>query len=356
MKVAVYSIALNEEKHVKRWYESTKEADYHVIADTGSTDKTVEIAKKLGIQVYTISVKPWRFDDARNASLALVPADADYCIAMDLDEVMRPGWRAELEKAFAEGIDKPRYKFVTDFNPDGTEKASFLGFRIHTRQNVRWVYPIHEVPTGYYRDKEETAKEYDIESWHLPDGAKSRGNYLPMLKKAAEEDANARNLYYLGREYFYHGMAKESTETLKCYLDVSIFPAEKSYALRILSKTDPDNAEEYLIKATEVYQSRESILALANYYYHQKRWAECNKVAKISLEQTVRTSEFMSEEWAWSHMADDLIAVSAWNLGKWDEALEYGIRALEISPNDERLQKNVMFYREKIDGNIRSDD
>ena len=85
MKVAVYSIVLNEEKHVKRWFESTKDADYHVIADTGSTYKTVEIAKKLGIQVYTISVKPWRFDDARNASLALVPADADYCIAMDLD-------------------------------------------------------------------------------------------------------------------------------------------------------------------------------------------------------------------------------------------------------------------------------
>jgi len=356
MKVAVYSIALNEEKHVQRWYESTKDADYHVIADTGSTDKTIEIAKKLGIQVYTISVKPWRFDDARNASLALVPADANYCIAMDLDEIMRPGWRNELEKAFAEGIDKPRYKFVTDFNPDGTEKASFLGFRIHTRNNVRWNYPIHEVPSGYYRDKEETSKEYDIESWHLPDGEKSRGNYLPMLQKAAEEDPNARNLYYLGREYFYHNMAEESTATLKRYLEVSVFPAEKSYALRILSKTDIDNAEEHLIKATEVYQSRESILALANYYYHQKRWAECNKVAKISLEQTVKTSEFMSEEWAWSHMSDDLIAVSAWNLEKWDEALEYGKRAVKISPNEERLQKNVMFYEEKVNGNIRSDD
>ena len=343
MKVAVYSIALNEEKHVKRWYESTKDADYHVIADTGSTDRTVEIAKELGIQVYAISIKPWRFDDARNASLALVPADADYCIAMDLDEIMRPGWRAELEKAFAEGIHKPRYRFVTDFNSDG----------IHTRSNVRWVYPIHEVPTGYYREGEETSKMFDIESWHLPDGEKSRGNYLPMLQKAAEEDANARNLYYLGREYFYHNMPAESTQTLKRYLEVSVFPAEKSYALRILSKMDPDNAEEHLMKATEVYQSRESILALANYYYHQKRWAECNKVAKISLEQTVRTSEFMSEEWAWSHMADDLIAVSAWNLEQWDEALEYGIKALEISPNDERLQKNVMFYREKVNANTK---
>ena len=156
------------------------------------------------------------------------------------------------------------------------------------------------------------------------------------------------SLYYLGREYFYHNKSLEATETLKKYLDVSTFPAEKSYALRILSKTDPDNAEEYLIKATEVYQSRESILALANYYYHQKKWQECNKVAKISLEQTVRTNEFLSEDWAWSHMADDLIAVSAWNLQNWQEAYEYGKRAVEITPTDERFQTNLKFYKEKV--------
>ena len=48
MKVAVYAIALNEEQFVERWFESAKEADYLLIADTGSKDKTVNIAKKLG--------------------------------------------------------------------------------------------------------------------------------------------------------------------------------------------------------------------------------------------------------------------------------------------------------------------
>ena len=37
MKIAVYTIALNEENFVKRWFESAKEADYLLIADTGST-------------------------------------------------------------------------------------------------------------------------------------------------------------------------------------------------------------------------------------------------------------------------------------------------------------------------------
>ena len=98
MKIAVYTIALNEEQFVERWYESAKEADYLMIADTGSTDGMVEKAKALGIVCHTISVKPWRFDDARNAALALLPDDIDYCISLDMDELLAPGWRDEMEK------------------------------------------------------------------------------------------------------------------------------------------------------------------------------------------------------------------------------------------------------------------
>jgi glycosyltransferase involved in cell wall biosynthesis len=91
MKLAVYTIALNEAKHVARWFQATKDADYHIIADTGSTDDTIKIAKKLGIKVYSVSINPFRFDDARNAALALVPSDADVCLSLDMDEVPEEG-------------------------------------------------------------------------------------------------------------------------------------------------------------------------------------------------------------------------------------------------------------------------
>ena len=112
MRVAVYTIALNEAQFVEPWFESAKEADYLLIADTGSTDDTVEKAKALGINVVSINIKPWRFDDARNASLAAVPLDIDYCISLDMDEVLIPGWRAELEKAHKQGLTRPRYKYT----------------------------------------------------------------------------------------------------------------------------------------------------------------------------------------------------------------------------------------------------
>ena len=70
MKVAVYTIALNEEQFVERWVASAREADVILIADTGSTDKTVELAESLGVTVVSVNITPWRFDMARNAALA----------------------------------------------------------------------------------------------------------------------------------------------------------------------------------------------------------------------------------------------------------------------------------------------
>ena len=47
-------------------------------------------------------------------------------------------------------------------------------------------------------------------------------------------------------------------------------------------------------------------------------------------------------------MADDLIAVSAWQLGDWKEAYKHGKKAVETSPDDERLVNNLAFYKERL--------
>src|ERR1700719_472229 len=100
MKIAVYTIARNEAAHAERWANSAVDADYRIVADTGSTDDTVERLTKAGVTVHRIAIRPWRFDDARNAAMALIPADVDVCLSMDMDEYLSPGWRSELEAAW----------------------------------------------------------------------------------------------------------------------------------------------------------------------------------------------------------------------------------------------------------------
>lgn len=350
MKVAVYTIAKNEEKHVKRWFESAKGADYFLICDTGSEDNTVQVAKDLGINVVECYVDPFRFDVARNYSLASLPKDIDWCIALDMDEMLVGDWRSELEKV-PDLVDRPYYRFITDWNEDGTPKHEFDGFRIHRRKNVYWHYPVHEVPRTY--GKKEVVEKYNIEVWHKPDKTKARSYYLPMLEAAAEENPDARNLYYLAREYYYKENYEKALEFFKRYVEISKFPEEKGFALRLMAKCDPNNAEEYLMQGTESFQSRESVLALANFYYEKKRWKECNYTAKIAFSIEKKTTGFISESWAWGHMAADLIAVSAWQLNNWKEALKFGKIAVKINPKDERLQKNLQFYQEKVNANTK---
>ena len=111
LKIAVYAISKNEAQFVERFCTSAAEADLILIADTGSTDNTVQLAKAAGAQVPEITITPWRFDKAREAALALVPRDIDICISLDLDEVLERGWRAEIERVWQSDTTRLCYKF-----------------------------------------------------------------------------------------------------------------------------------------------------------------------------------------------------------------------------------------------------
>src|SRR5271165_5855571 len=58
-------------------------ADEIVIADTGSTDHTIEIARTMGARVISI---PWEDDFARARNLSLAEVTADWVLSMDADE------------------------------------------------------------------------------------------------------------------------------------------------------------------------------------------------------------------------------------------------------------------------------
>src|SRR5579859_1289913 len=100
MKIAVYAIALNEAAFAERFMASCRDADLVLVADTGSNDPTAEILTDLGADVRSLRIEPWRFDAARNAALALLPADIDVCVSLDLDQTLAPGWRPLLEAAW----------------------------------------------------------------------------------------------------------------------------------------------------------------------------------------------------------------------------------------------------------------
>ena len=220
-KIAVYAIAKNEEKFVKRWYESMKEADSIYVLDTGSDDNTVSLLQELGVNVVTKKIIPWRFDVARNESLKLVPDDFDICVCTDLDEVFTKGWRNKLEEIWSDKTNRLRYNYNWSFDDYGRPDVNFYIEKIHNRHNYKWTHPVHEV-LEYIGDNKEivgTTDEFTLN--HYPDSSKSRASYLPLLELSIKEDPyNDRNMHYLGREYMYYGRWNECIDTLIKHLQL----------------------------------------------------------------------------------------------------------------------------------------
>lgn len=348
MKIAVYTIALNEEQFVNRWYESAKDADYLLIADTGSTDNTARFAQRLGINVVSITVSPWRFDDARNAALALLPKDIDLCVSLDMDEVLTPGWRKPLEDAWSRGINRPTYKHIWSWNKDGTPGIEFAYDHIHGRHGFRWKHPVHETINAY--STQQISEFIDgIETHHYPDENKSRSQYLPLLAMSVKEDPYSdRNAFYYARELYFYGYHKEAAKEFRRHLSLPTanWLPEKAASFRYLAKCEPENAKEHLQAAIALAPyRREAYVELAQIAHDLQNWKLCYDNAVAALGIIEKPLDYLCEDFAWGYLPWDLAAVSSYHLGKMGEALSYGKQALALNPSEARLAQNINFYQ-----------
>lgn len=85
MKLAVIILTMNEEMHIERAIRSVAGiADRIFVADSGSTDRTVEIARSLEAEV---RFNPWRNHATQfNWALGQLPPDVDWVLRLDADE------------------------------------------------------------------------------------------------------------------------------------------------------------------------------------------------------------------------------------------------------------------------------
>lgn len=352
MKIAVYTISKNEEQFVKRFCESAKDADLILIADTGSTDNTVQLAKECGAVVPEICISPWRFDKARDAALALVPRDIDICISLDLDEVLEPGWREEIERVWTENTTRLRYKF------DWGMGISFYYEKIHHRHGYHWHHPCHEYPRADLRTKEVWAHTDMLLVSHHPDPTKSRGQYLDLLEVSVKEDSHCpRNAFYYARELTFYNRHLDAIVALNKYLEMpeATWQNERCYAMRLLGKTydklGQDGRYWFRKACQEAPNTREPWVELAESCYAKQEWQECFDSITKALEIKDKTLVYTMNPEVWGHLPHDLLAISAYHLQKIEIAIEHGQIAVNLAPDNTRLVNNLMYYRGKNDGN-----
>ena len=100
LKLSVVKITKNEEDRLERTLKPLKDwAGEIVVIDSGSTDKTVEIAKRYGAKVH---YNEWK-DYATQKNFGLKKTSFDWILFLDADEVISE----ELKKAIEKVIEQP---------------------------------------------------------------------------------------------------------------------------------------------------------------------------------------------------------------------------------------------------------
>lgn len=343
LRIAAYSISLNEEKHAARWAETTKGADIRIVCDTGSTDRTVEILREAGVTVYEISVKPWRFDVARNTALSLIPGDVDVCLSLDLDETVDDDFFDKVKEHYVQGANK----IWCDFDTGHT----WLTARMHSRHGVYWKYPIHEVFVPSL-DTPLLSCTIPTKMYHKPDNTKPRNQYLPMLIAASKEMRNDHRIFtYLCREYYYYKMWDSVIDTATKLLEFSTdWHVERAAACRWASEASRNlgkmaDAHTWADKAIEIDPCAESYFEKVRCYYADANWQGMWDTAKVT-SRCARTNHYLSSESLWNWELDDMLALSAHYMGDQKNAIKHGKKSLEGNPTDERLKKNMEFYEQ----------
>lgn len=352
LKTCVYTIALNEEKHAERFMSGNVGADYVLVADTGSSDKTVDILKKCGAIVHTISVKPWRFDVARNTALALIPPDVDICLSVDLDEILQPGWVDVLNTQTDVDTTRIFYTYIWNWKPDGvTPDVRFHSDKIHSRFGYRWRHPCHETLYPEHTTREKIQTLSDLVLHHRADPTKSRGQYLHLLDLATKEDPqNDRMAHYYGRELMFRGEFQKSIDEFKRHLSLpsARWREERAASMRYIGNcyknlNDVSNAIDWYWKAIhESSTSREPWLSMMEYCYDSKDWDTGYWAAKKCLSISQKGNSYISSGRCWDHTVYDFASIHAWNAGNKQDAINWGIQAWKMNPTDQRLKANCI--------------
>ena len=140
MKITATIITLDEERNIQRAIESLRCADEILIVDSGSVDRTVELAEKLGVRVIEAG---WR-GYAGQKNWAAGQASHDWILSLDADEALSEALEAEIWNLKKNGPQADAYTLP--------RLAKYLGrwilhsgwypdrkVRLYNRHKAKWV-------------------------------------------------------------------------------------------------------------------------------------------------------------------------------------------------------------------------
>lgn len=215
MRLTLCMIVKNEERFLDECLASARGVvDAIVLVDTGSTDRTLEIARKHGALIVEHA---WNDDFAAARNAALPHVRGGFILMLDADERLGPGARRALRKALARADFDCGMLPLHDASSFGAAPEDVVSGRarrgeavllprlLRVTPDLRWEGVVHEQVTSWARGKRIASIPAPIvHLGAIPELRRERGKSdrnLRLLEKRAQlEPDNPTVLAYLARE------------------------------------------------------------------------------------------------------------------------------------------------------------
>jgi glycosyltransferase involved in cell wall biosynthesis len=220
-EVSLCMIVKNEEEYLPKCLESIKDiVDEMVIVDTGSTDKTVEIAKEYSAKVHFYK---WNnnFSEARNESLK--HATKDWILILDADDEVQQEYKDNLKLLLSHQLDENAVYYFETLNFTGDvidDNCITINLNPRMFKNKGGIHYEGEIHNQlYYPHKMYDAICSDVKIHHygymnksIKDKDKRNRNISILNELIQKEPDNKFNYFNLGSEYTASGDMKKALE------------------------------------------------------------------------------------------------------------------------------------------------
>lgn len=215
--ISLCMIVRNEEQALPHSLGSVADiVDEIIVVDTGSTDRTIDIAKSYGAKVFSFT---WIDDFAAARNYSFSKATQTFIMWLDADDRLLPEDRqrlAELKKNLDLSVDSYTMPYHLQTDKDGKVISSLRRNRLVRRdRGFRWIGPVHE-----YLQVGGQIRHSDVAITHQKEKAYTDRNLrIYRNREQKGEQFSPRDLYYFGNELKDHLHYEEAVVKYEAFLD-----------------------------------------------------------------------------------------------------------------------------------------
>jgi len=344
-------IVKNEENNLANCLSSVCDiVDEIVIVDTGSTDRTKEIALKFTDKVFDFE---WVDDFSKARNYSFDKASMDYVMWLDADDVLLPDDQLRLERLkenLNPLIDGAMMKYNTGFDANGNVTFSYYRERLAKRSmGFKWREPVHE-----YLEVSGQIIQSDICVTHTKTHSTPSDRNLAIYERILGEnrELSPRGLYYYARELKDNGRYADAIIYFNLFLATEKGWVEDNIsaclelAICHQAENQPQQQQLSLLRSF-LYDTPRAEACCALGYFYKARTDFARAIFWFELACGLHKPEgnwgFIKED-CWGYIPYMELAVCHDRIGMWEKADHYNELAGTIKPGDAAVEHNRAYF------------